>query len=181
MSASISNPAPIASQEDLYRQVARDFGPALSRLAASYQADPEKRPDLLQEIHIALWRSLESFAGRCSLRTWVYRVAHNVAASHVMRDRRWGNATITSLEEIEEPAGPDNTELLVDRGRTLERLQKMIQQLQPLDRQIILLYLEGLDGASIGEIAGISPGNAGTKISRIKTILARRFHEGARI
>jgi RNA polymerase sigma-70 factor (ECF subfamily) len=57
----------------------------------------------------------------------------------------------------------------------------MIQQLQPLDRQIILLYLEGLDGASIGEIAGISPGNAATKISRIKAILARRFHEGARI
>lgn len=175
-----SNPAPNSNQESLYERAALEFGPALGRLAAAYQADSEKRRDLLQEIHIALWRSLGGFAGRCSLRTWVYRVAHNVAASHAMRDRRWGKASIASLEEIEEPAGPENTELLVDTGRTLERLHKMIQQLQPLDRQIILLYLEGLDGASIGEIAGVSPGNAATKISRIKTILARRFHEGAR-
>jgi DNA-directed RNA polymerase specialized sigma24 family protein len=34
----------------------------------------------LQEIRIALWRSFANFDGRCSLRTWVYRVAHNTAA-----------------------------------------------------------------------------------------------------
>jgi RNA polymerase sigma-70 factor (ECF subfamily) len=45
---------------------------------------------------------------------------------------------------------------------------------------VILLYLEGLDAASIGEITGISAGNVATKIHRIKNILVRRFHEGGR-
>lgn len=175
------NPPERLNQESLYEQAALEFGPALGRLAANYQADPDKRSDLLQEIHIALWRSLEGFAGRCSLRTWVYRVAHNVAASHIMRDRRLGKATLENLEDIEEPADGPSAELLVDRQQTLARLHRLIEQLPPLDRQVILLYLEGLDGASIGEIAGISPGNAATKISRIKNILARRFHEGGRI
>ncbi len=76
------------SQEDLYHQAADSFGAALERLARAYEADPDKRRDLMQEIHLALWRSFDGFAGRCSLRTWVYRVAHNTAASHVIRQRR---------------------------------------------------------------------------------------------
>lgn len=54
----------------------------------------------------------------------------------------------------------------------------LIQKLHPLDRQVILLYLEGMDGASIGEITGISSGNVATKIHRIKSVVARRFQEG---
>jgi len=64
------------------------FGAALERLARAYQPDADSRLDLLQEIHVALWRSFASFDGRCSLRTWVYRVAHNVATSQVTRRRR---------------------------------------------------------------------------------------------
>jgi len=56
----------------------------------------------------------------------------------------------------------------------------LVQSLKPLDRQVILSYLEGLDAASIGEITGISPGNVATKIHRIKNVLARRFQEGGR-
>jgi RNA polymerase sigma-70 factor (ECF subfamily) len=70
----------MASREDLYEEAVSTHGPALDRLARAYEADPETRRDLLQEIHLALWRSLDSFQSRCSLRTWIYRVAHNVAA-----------------------------------------------------------------------------------------------------
>jgi RNA polymerase sigma-70 factor (ECF subfamily) len=48
--------------------------------------------------------------------------------------------------------------------------------LQVLDRQIILLYLEDMDAASIATIVGVAPGTVATKIHRIKTLLARRFH-----
>ena len=68
------------SQADLYGETSAAFGAALERLARAYEADPESRRDLLQEIQLALWRSFEGFDGRCSLRTWVYRVAHNAAA-----------------------------------------------------------------------------------------------------
>jgi RNA polymerase sigma-70 factor (ECF subfamily) len=54
----------------------------------------------------------------------------------------------------------------------------MIQSLKPLDRQVILSYLEGMDAAAIGEITGLAAGNVATKIHRIKTVLARRFSQG---
>lgn len=70
------------------------------RLAKGYEVDPDRRRDLLQEIHVALWRSLRLFDGRCSLQTWVYRVAHNVAASYIVRRRR-ASARLVELDALE--------------------------------------------------------------------------------
>jgi RNA polymerase sigma-70 factor (ECF subfamily) len=166
--------------DQLYDQATAQFGPAIERLARSYEADSDKRKDLLQEIHLAMWRSFEGFRGQCSLRTWVYQVAHNVAASHVLKDRRAKSRTFVGLEEVASLPEPHDGTGAVDRQQTLEQLYALIQQLKPLDREVILLYLEGLDAASIGEISGVSPGNAATKIHRIKAILSNRFREGGR-
>jgi RNA polymerase sigma-70 factor, ECF subfamily len=61
----------------------------------------------------------------------------------------------------------------------LEKLLQLIHRLKPIDRQVMLLYLEDMDSASIGEITGISGGHVKTKIHRIKTILKRHFHGGS--
>jgi RNA polymerase sigma-70 factor (ECF subfamily) len=58
------------SQADLYRETSATLGAAIERLARAYEADPESRQDLLQEIHLALWRSFAGFRNQCSLRTW---------------------------------------------------------------------------------------------------------------
>ncbi len=161
-------------QDSRYLAAAEEFGAALDRLARAYEIDAEKRRDLLQEIHFQLWRSFGKFDERCSLRTWVYRVAHHVAASHVIRERR-RFAALVSLEELENL--PDK-ERAADTQLNLERLSKLIQQLKPLDRQVIVSYLEDLDAASIAEITGLAPANVAVRIHRIKNVLARRFHEG---
>jgi hypothetical protein len=57
----------ISSPENPYRQVAADFGPALGRLARAYESDHALRQDLLQDIHVALWRSLSAYDGRWAL------------------------------------------------------------------------------------------------------------------
>lgn len=173
----MTTPRESGRQDELYREAATGYSVALERLAKAYEADPDKRRDLLQEIHVALWRSFAGFNNQCSLRTWIYRVAHNTAASHVIRDRRTGYKTWINLDELEEMADEINVEESADRNWALERLMKMIQRLNPLERQVILLYLEGLDAAAIGEIAGISPSNAATKIHRIKNTLVQRFHQ----
>jgi RNA polymerase sigma-70 factor (ECF subfamily) len=111
------------------------------------------------------------------MRTWVYRVAHNVAASHVLRERRIFSSLVT-LEDLETLPGKDQTHFSLDQRRNLERLEALIQRLKPLDRQVIVLYLEDMEAASIGKITGLSPGNIATKIHRIKSILARQFQEG---
>jgi RNA polymerase sigma-70 factor, ECF subfamily len=129
----------------------------------------------LQEIHLALWRSFAGFDGRCSLRTWVYRVAHNTATSQVLR-RKASTPTLVGLDDLDVQADDDG-HTIVDEQHAMERLLRLIHRLQPIDRQIILLYLEGMDAASIGEITGVSTGNASTKVHRIKSILKRRFYE----
>jgi RNA polymerase sigma-70 factor, ECF subfamily len=167
-----------STQDDLYQDAATVYGAAIERLARAYEADAEIRRDLLQDIHIALWRSFEGFDGRCSLRTWIYRVAHNVAASHVLRQRRTRSQALVGLEELENLPDESSGQPAADRNQALDRLLNLIQRLKPLDRHVILSYLEGMDAASIAEITGLSPGNVATKIHRIKAVLARRFQAG---
>jgi RNA polymerase sigma-70 factor (ECF subfamily) len=165
------------SQDDLYQQAVTAYGAALQRLVGAYELDADRRRDLLQDIHLALWRSFETFEARCSLRTWVYRVAHNIATSHVIRQRRT-NTRFLSLEQIE--SMPDQghrtneTHLRMD----VQRLLQLIHQLNPPDREVMLLYLEDLDAATIGEIMEMSAVNVRSKVHRIKTILTRRFNAG---
>ena len=122
-----------ASQDSLYDEVAETYGSALERLALAYELDPEARRDLLQEIHLQLWRSFGSFDQRCSLRTWVYRVAHNVATGHVIRQRRTRNRLV-SLENIETVSDGGQSELAASQAQALERLSMLIQRLKPLDQ-----------------------------------------------
>jgi len=167
-----------AGREQRYAEAAAAFGPALERLARGYERDPDRRRDLLQEIHVALWRSLARFDGRCSMRTWVYRVAHNTATSKVLRPQTSAPSLVTLDDGLESIAAATNAEETFDRRRALERLHDLIRQLRPLDRQVMLLYLEQLDAASIAEITGLSAANVATKVSRIKQLLVQRFHEG---
>lgn len=169
-----------SGRDEYYRQAAAEYGAALERLAYAYEADADRRRDLVQEIHLALLRSFESFDGRCSLRTWVYRVAHNVATSHVIRQSRRNAPTFLTLEEAESQAHVESVEISADREGARARLLKLIQRLEPLDRQLMLAYLEGMDAGEIAEITGLSPANVWTKIHRIKNVLIRQFHRGGR-
>jgi RNA polymerase sigma-70 factor (ECF subfamily) len=166
------------SQDDLDQQATAAYGDVLDRLVRAYELNADRRRDLLQEIHLALWRSFERFEERCSLRTWVYRVAHNIAASHVIRERR-RNPRLLSLEEIESLPQRGDSRGTPDR-LDLERLLQLIHQLNPPDREIMLLYLEDFDAAIIGEVMEMSAVNVRSKIHRIKAILARRFQAGGR-
>jgi len=157
--------------------VADTYGSSLHRLARAYESDPETRRDLLQDIHLQLWRSFAHFDQRCSLRTWVYRVAHNIATRHVIRQRRI-RKTLVSIEEIESMPSDDRSELIAHQNNALDRLALLIQRLKPVDRQIIISYLEGMDAASSAEITGLSAANVAMKVHRIKSVLKRWFHEG---
>jgi RNA polymerase sigma-70 factor, ECF subfamily len=169
-----------STQDELYEEAAGAHAAALERLACSYEVDRDKRSDLLQEIHLALWRSFAGFAFQCSMRTWVYRVAHNVAATHIVRSRRHRSRRLIGLDEVVEMAAVTDTEAEVGRQRAVEQLYALIHQLHALERQVILLYLEGFDAATIGEVTGLAPGNIATKIHRIKKILTNRFLRGDR-
>jgi RNA polymerase sigma-70 factor (ECF subfamily) len=165
--------------DELYRSAAAEFGPAMNRLARSYEPDRDLCRDLVQDIHLALWRSLSTFDGQCSLRSWVYRVAHNTAISAKLR-RRGRGPVLVSLEELTEAPGSMDAEDVIGQAQAVAKIQALIRSLKPPDDQVMLLYLEDLDAASISEITGLSPGAVATRIHRVKALLARRFVEGRR-
>ena len=170
------SPFPEGRRDALYQAAIKEFGPALERLANGYEADPERRRDLRQEMHFQLWRSFEHFDGRCSLKTWAFRVAHNTAISYIARERR-ARANWVSLEEVELPRARPDAEREIDDARSLEQLSRLILALKPLDRQVLLCYLEEMEASAIAEVTGLSPANVAVKIHRIKNVLARQFHQ----
>jgi RNA polymerase sigma-70 factor, ECF subfamily len=165
-------------QDELYEEANKVYGPLLRRLAWGYEADPDPRRDLLQEIHIELWRSMALFDHRCSLRTWVYRVANNVGASYIIRRRRAAERLV-ALETLDTEVASVDGSAQADSALSAAKLLELIHRLKSLDRQIMLLYLEGESAEHIADITGLSAPNVSTKIHRIKQLLSRQFAEGA--
>lgn len=158
-----------------YLSAAATYAPAIERLARGYEADPDLRRDLVQDVHAALWRSFAGFDGRCSERTWVYRVAHNTAVEHVRARRRWQAERLVELDAAGAIANEENVESLVDARRTVSRLAALIRRLKETDRQVLLLYLEDLPSREIAEITGLTPGAVAVRVHRVKALIADHF------
>jgi RNA polymerase sigma-70 factor, ECF subfamily len=166
-------------QDALYHQATDQYGRDIARFAAGYERDPQLRQELLQEVHLALWQSFASFVGQCSLRTWVYRVAHNVGVRHIQRRVRRPEQAGANLDELELQVDESADIGLTDRRLDLERVMRLVHSLGGLDREVMLLYLEDVDAATIAEVTGLSARNVATKVHRIKSLLAATLGQGS--
>lgn len=165
-------------RDALFERVVSDMAPALARLAAGFEADPHMREDLVQEIHLRIWRSLERFDRGGDLRAWVFRVAHNTAADHVakaVRRKRTRLSDTGDLDDVEPRPGPAAVTEARDRAN---RLMERIRALPPADRHIIVLYLEGEPPKSIAALTGMTAGAVSVRIHRIRAALSRGLTEG---
>jgi len=163
------------TQDEVYRQTVDLFGRNIARFVAGYERDPGKRQELLQEVHLALWQSLAGFKGQCSLRSWAYRVAHNVGVRHVQRSLRSVEQHGMSLDDVESHVDERGDIAVTDRRLDFQRVMAVVHSLKPVDREVMLLYLEDLDATTIGDIIGLSAPNVATKVHRIKSVLAGRL------
>ena len=164
-----------AQQDARYLDAARTHGAMIERLARGYEADPDLRRDLVQEIHAALWRSFAIYEGQCAEKSWVHRIAHNVGVTHMMTGRRRRKMALVGLEQIEELASGDDPEHSTGLRSLSDRLLATIHRLAPADRQVMLLYLEDLTAAEIGEVTGLSASAVAVRIHRLKALLAEPY------
>jgi RNA polymerase sigma-70 factor (ECF subfamily) len=144
------------------------------KVAGTYARHPEDRADLGQEIAAQLWRAFPAFdAGRSAFSTWMYRIALNVAISHV-RSHAPRRGLVEPLDEAHgEVAGDDGSgHEAADAGRVLQRL---IAGLDPFDRALLLLYLDERPQREIAQVLGISETNVATKIGRLKQRLRQQM------
>ncbi|GAB2504113.1 RNA polymerase sigma factor [Lysobacter humi (ex Lee et al. 2017)] len=144
--------------------VLAEHGAMLSRIAASVEADPVRRQDLLQEIALALWRALPAFRGEAGLRTFVARVAQNRAVDHVARHA--GRAGLPLDEtHVDEHGDPiDSADAVQRRGRLLAAIRRL-----PVgQRQAVVLALEGFSQREIAEALGVEENSIAQRLSRAR-------------
>ena len=148
---------------------------ALRRLASAYVERPADREDLLQDIAVGIWQSLPRFRGDCSERTWIYRIAHNIAirASSRVRTRRAREPIIENRWDRQSPDSSSEELLLIEEKR--KAMMKRIRELSALDRQLVILHLEGLSAIEIEEVTGVSQGAIATRLTRVRQRLASRL------
>ena len=147
------------------------------RVAGSYSRQRAEREDLVQEICTQLWRAFPRYDGQRRFSTWMYRVALNVAISHARAERWDGPDRFEPLDEqhlhMAGDADPSD-------GERLRAMHAAIQELDPLNRALILLYLDERSYAEIAEVLGISETNVATRISRARQTLRARLAEPQR-
>jgi RNA polymerase sigma factor (sigma-70 family) len=136
------------------------------KVAGLYSRSAADREDLVQEISAQLWRSFAAYdEARAKFSTWMYRIALNVAISQA---RRWHEADRLEPLDTHHLETVGGGEPIAEQDERLAALHAFIGQLDPLNRALILLYLEDRSYAEMADILGISQTNVATKIGRIK-------------
>ncbi len=150
------------------------FGPALARVAASYEADLGLREDLTQDILISIHRELPNLRDETRLAPFVFRIAHNRGVSHVVRERTARSGLVALMPEYQ-------IDTLTDQGDTpeqtyvawqrAERLTAAVHRLALPYRQVMTLVLEDLSHAQIAEALGLTVSNVAVRVNRAKAML----------
>ena len=166
------------SRDDRCVRLLKEHDRALRRLAMGYERDPARRQDLVQDIWLAVWQALARFRDDCSERTFVFRIAHNRAVSHI---QHWQLRRTDPLNDDAPVAdkGPDPEHALSQQQRR-ERLQAAVQALPLGLRQVVVLTLEGLSNAEVADIVGITENNVAVRMTRARAELTRLLGAGGR-
>ncbi|HEY1907086.1 MAG TPA: sigma-70 family RNA polymerase sigma factor [Myxococcaceae bacterium] len=156
------------SGHETFVALVREHGRMLVQISHAYGWTEEERKDLRQEILTQLWRAFPSYDPRRRFSTWMYRIALNVAISSSRRRREH-----VPLEEVAAEADPGEGSELEQRLRSLRGL---VAGLPPLERALVLLYLDERSQKEIADVLGISETNVSTRIHRIKQRLRERMN-----
>ena len=158
------------NKKDAFLTAIGDNQGLIFKVASVYTNSIEDRNDLMQEIIYQLWKSFDDFGQKSSLSTWMYRVAMNTAIYYLKLDKR-KIKTFPLDEHFIDVKAMDNNEI----EEKWQMLKQHIDNLDLLDKGIVILYLENKSYEEIAQIIGISTSNIGTKLSRIKGKLREKI------
>ena len=145
-----------AGQDAAFEEMARQYGARIYDLHCWLTGDPTLAEDLTQETFMALWRGISEFRAEASLRTWVHRIARNVALQHL---RRPGVKTVP-LADAADYAAKEDTPELAARAMLREIVRAAIAELPQEQREAVVL--NKLSGLSHREVARVLEKPIGT-------------------
>jgi RNA polymerase sigma-70 factor (ECF subfamily) len=147
----------------------------LGRVAATYEANFLLRQELLQEITLAVWQSLAKFKAQSSVKTYILRVAHNKAITHVTYQAKLPKNE--SYCEVAEPAAnfADSAENQAHQQQQIHTLLNEIRKMPIQNRQVVTMSMEGLSYTEIADASGLSTSNVGVILNRVRTTLMEQI------
>lgn len=153
------------TKEQEFEQLVRTHKATIYAVCYLFSKDQDEVADLFQECLINLWKSWAGYEGRSDVKTWIYRVSLNVCVSLDRKRKRLSTVPLTmDINPYEE----DN-----QNSRQMELLRQRINLLPPIDRAIVLLWLENMSYEEIGDIVGITAKNVSVRLVRIKEQLKK--------
>jgi RNA polymerase sigma factor (sigma-70 family) len=162
------------AEEQVFLRLVEQHRGIIRKVAAGY-ANTADQHDLTQEIMLQLWKAYPRYSPERPFSTWMYRVALNVGISFLRRNTRPVRQTV-ALDEIDREL-PHDAVVPPELDARLVLLQKIIATLDPLNRALLLLYLDDHSYRDIAAILGITETNVATKLSRLKERLRQYFSQ----
>ncbi len=150
------------------------------KVATTYCRHLDDRQDLVQEIAAQLWRAFPGYDPARSFSTWMYRIALNVAISHVRSIG--GRAPVVPLDEHQDTHpgfAIDDGSAQHEADQQVRALYAVIDRQSPMDRALLMLWLEDRSQREIAEIIGISESNVATKLNRLKQRIRQQLADPA--
>lgn len=148
------------TDEQQFSQLVRENKSTIYTVCYMFSNNQDEVADLFQEVLIKLWKGYSTFESRSDIKTWIYRVALNTCISIDRKNKRRARNQLSM-----------DINLFADKDAKTEQvsmLHRRINQLQPLDRAIVLLWLENISYDEIGAIVGITPKNVSVRLFRIR-------------
>ncbi|MBQ3740552.1 MAG: RNA polymerase sigma factor [Bacteroidales bacterium] len=156
-----------SAKEQQFEELVKQYKRTIYSVCYMFSRDKEEINDLFQEILVRLWLGFDQFEQRSSVSTWVYRIALNTAINSDKRAKRRPQ-TVPLSTDID-PYDPQDSSL-----EQIRQLYALINQLDVMDRGLVLLWLEGIGYDEIAAIMGITVANVGIKLHRIKEKLVQK-------
>jgi len=159
----------ITEQKQRFADWLREHCAILHHVVNGFAAGDD-RNDLLQEVLLAVWKSIPAFRGQAKPTTYLYRVCHNAALLWIRTEKNY-RRRVEQFGAFAPNEFAHDADSLTDER--LARLYSAIRQLKPPERSLILLSLDGLSYREMAEVLGLSESNVGVKLNRIKTQLSQ--------
>ncbi len=155
--------------EQQFSQLVRDNRSTIYAVCYMFSNDADEVADLFQEVLVKLWNGYETFHGKSDVKTWIYRVTLNTCIT-IDRKKRSRRKALLSMDVDYFNSEEKST-------AQVRMLHERIARLQPLDRAIVLLWLEQISYDEIGDIVGLSAKNVSVRLVRIRVQLKNMSNE----
>jgi RNA polymerase sigma-70 factor (ECF subfamily) len=162
----------MSNQQQQFIQLIKENEKIIFKVLAVYANELVDKKDWYQEIVLQLWKAYPSFRADAKASTWIYRIALNTVVTQFRKNKNKIKSTTLDASILQIADFKENT-----LEEPLRLLYQQINQLNQLDKALVLLYLEDKSYQEIAEITGLSVTNVASRLSRIKKKMKQNLNE----